>query len=147
MAAGRRITQRKAHMVLGIESLLFLLGGIVLAVILVQLFGRGAGSGRVRGAGEAAVVKLERQVRPQDSTEETRLLINDQPILTASSAGVRLADYADEVEQLEMVATRIASALNVNVELARLPGKGAAAQEEAVQVRRLPRSQQDETAR
>ena len=69
------------------------------------------------------MVKLERQVKPRDSTEETRLLINDQAILTASSAGVRLADYADEVEQLEMVATRIASALDVSVELARLPGR------------------------
>ena len=131
-------------MIIGIESLLFLLGGIILAVILTQVFGRGVT--RSHEASGAAVVRLERQVKPLDSTEETRLLINDQAILAASSEGVRLADYADEVEQLETVATRIPSALGVSVELARLPGKGRPAEEEAVAVRRLPRSRQDGAA-
>ena len=93
------------------------------------------------------MVKLERQVQPQTGAEETRLLINDQAILAASSEGLRLADYADEVEQLETVATRIASALGVGVELARLSGSsGPAEQEAAVPVRRLPRSRQDGAA-
>lgn len=126
---------------IAIESLLFLLAGIVLAVILIQVFGRGSGRDKT-----TAVIKLERRVRLRDNTEETRLLINDQAILAASSEGVRLADYADEVEQLETVATRIASALGVSVELTRLPGKGGSAEEEAVPVRRLPRNQQDGTA-
>lgn len=126
---------------IAIESLLFLLAGIVLAVVLIQVFGRGSGSHKT-----TAGVKLERRVWPREGTEETRLLINDQAILAASSVGVRLADYADEVEQLERVATRIASALGVSVELTRPPGKGGLAEEEAVPVRRLPRNQQDGTS-
>ena len=78
-----------------------------------------------------------------DGVEETRLLLNDQPILVASSAGVRLADYAAEVEQLEAIATHMASALGVTVEFTRLPSKGAQPAEEAVPVRRLPRNQQN----
>ena len=45
-------------MIIGIESLLFLFGGIILAVILTQVFGRGAGASRaatgVRGRGGQA---------------------------------------------------------------------------------------------
>lgn len=126
---------------IAIESLLFLLAGIVLAVILIQVFGRGAGPHR-----KDAAIKLERRFRAPNNIEETRLLINDQAILAASSEGVRLADYADEVEQLELVATRIATALGVNVELTRLPGKGAPAEEEALSVRRLPPNQQSGAA-
>lgn len=81
-----------------------------------------------------------------EGVEETRLLINDQSILVASGEGLRLADYADEVEQLEMMATKIASALGVSVELARVPEKGGKPEEDAVPVRRLPRSQQDGTS-
>ena len=85
-------------------------------------------------------------MRVPEGVEETRLLINDQTILVASGVGVRLADYADEVEQLETIATHIASALGVTVELARAPGKGGQSEEEAISVRRLPRSQQNGTS-
>lgn len=129
-------------MAIGIESLLFLLGGLILALVLVRAFGRSGNDARSRGA---AQVRLERTMNSADGVEETRLLMNDQPILVASSAGVRLADYADEVEQLETIATRIASALNVTVELTRLPGKGNQPAEEVVPVRRLPRNQQNGT--
>ena len=81
-----------------------------------------------------------------DGIEETRLVLNDQPILVASSAGVRLADYADEVEQLEAIATHMASALGVTVELTRLSGKGGRPTEAPVAVRRLPRNQQNGSA-
>jgi hypothetical protein len=100
---------------IAIESVLFLLAGIVLAVVLIQVFGRGGEAARNRG-----VVRLVRATRATDGAEETRLTINDQPILTASSEGLRLADYADEVERLETIATRIASALGGRVELARI---------------------------
>lgn len=128
---------------IAIESLLFLLGGIVLTLILVQLFNRGGEASRQRR--NAPAIKLVRSVKTPGDFEETRLVINDLVILTASNQDVRLADYADEVEQLETVAARIASALGVNVELARLPGKGSRAEEDVVPVRRLPRSQQDGT--
>ena len=52
--------------------------------------------------------------------EETRLFVNDAPILTASNDGIRLAQYADEVEQLEAVAARLAQSLGVRVEFARV---------------------------
>ena len=132
-------------MAIAIESLLFLLGGIILALVLVKALGRSDGKSASR-AGGAAKVRLERAMRVPEGVEETRLLINDQSILVASSAAVRLADYADEVEQLETIATHIASALGVTVELARVPGKGGQSEEEAISVRRLPRNQQNGSA-
>lgn len=133
-------------MAIAVESLLFLLGGVILALVLVRAFSRGAGNAGSRAAAGAAQVKLERAMRLPEGVEETRLVLNDQTILVASSAGVRLADYADEVEQLETIATHIASALGVTVELARLPGKGGQLEEAAVSVHRLPRNQQNGTA-
>ena len=127
-------------MAIGIEALLFLLGGIILALVLIKAFGRSGTDARSRGA---AQVRLERTMNSADGVEETRLLLNDQPILVASSAGVRLADYAAEVEQLEAIATHMASALGVTVEFTRLPSKGAQPAEEAVPVHRLPRNQQN----
>ena len=127
-------------MAIAVESLLFLLGGVILAFVLIKAFGRSANDARSRGA---AQVRLERTMNSADGVEETRLLLNDQPILVASSAGVRLADYAAEVEQLEAIATHMASALGVTVEFTRLPSKGAQPAEEAVPVHRLPRNQQN----
>ena len=127
-------------MAIGIEALLFLLGGIILALVLIKAFGRSGNEARARGA---AQVRLERTMNSADGVEETRLLLNDQPILVASSAGVRLADYAAEVEQLEAIATHMASALDVTVEFTRLPSRGAQPAEEAVPVHRLPRNQQN----
>jgi hypothetical protein len=49
------------------------------------------------------------------------------------------------VEQLETIATHMAAALDVTVELTRVPPKGSQP-EEAVPVRRLPRNQQNGTA-
>jgi hypothetical protein len=67
-----------------------------------------------------------RWLKPAEAGEETRLLINDLVVLTVSNEGLRLADYADEVERLETIATRIATALGGRVELARLEGKAPA---------------------
>jgi hypothetical protein len=125
-------------MAIAAETLLFLLGGVLLALVLIRAFGR---STSVPGPRGAAQVRLERAANAAEGVEETRLLINDQPILAASSAGVRLADYADEVEQLETIATRVASALGVTVELTRLRGKGSPPEDQAVPVRRLPHQQ------
>lgn len=110
------LSRKEVIVVIAVETLLMLLGGIVLAIVVIQTFGRGP-------ARATPAVRLVRKVRPTEGIEETQLLINDQVILTASSANVRLADYADEVERLETVATRIAGALGVNVELARLGGR------------------------
>jgi hypothetical protein len=130
-------------MAIAVESLLFLLGGVILALVLVKAFGRSSDDTRSRAG---IHVRLERALNSSDGIEETRLVLNEQTILVASSAGVRLADYADEVEQLEAIATHMASALGVTVELTRLPGKGGQPMEEAVPVRRLPRNQQDGSA-
>ena len=129
-------------MAIGIEAVLFLLGGIFLAFILVLAFGKGSGTARSRSMSGAAVIRLERQVKPQvgargNATADQR---SGHPH-PHSSEGVRLADYADDVEQLETVATRIAAALGVSVELARLNAKGSEV-EERVPVRKLPRNQQ-----
>lgn len=127
---------------------LFLIGGLAaIAVVLIWVFNSlGSRDGKARRMAGQARIRLERRMKLPQGIEETRLLINDQPILAASAEGLRLADYADEVEQLETLATRIASALGVNVELERVPGKGAPAEEETLPVRRLPRDRQDGAA-
>ncbi len=126
-------------MVIAIESLLFLLAGIVLAVVLTRVFGRSEPS----PPSATAAVKLVRSPRTADGREETRLLINDKPILSASNDGVRLAAYADEVEQLEAVAARIAGALGVSVEFARV-STGKPNEENSIAMRDLPRVETDE---
>lgn len=104
-------------MVIAVESLLFLIGGIVLTFVLFQIFGRAPeGSGRRLPPS----IRLIRQLQPPAGDEETQLLINGQEILVASSKGLRLADYTAQVERLEALSTRIASALGVSLELARL---------------------------
>jgi len=119
-----------------IEALLFLLGGIAIATVLILAFGRGGNSAWSRAGTGAAAVRLVRSVKLPENIEESQLVINDQVILSASSAGLRPADYVEEIEQLETVATRIASALGVSLELARLDPKEARL-EEGVPVRQL----------
>jgi len=126
---------------IAVESLLLLLGGIAVATVLILAFGRGGGAGS-RGGRDAASVKVVRSVKLPEHIEESRLLINDQVILSASSAGLRPADYAEEIDQLETVATRIASALGVGLELAR-PAPKEALLEAGVPVRQLPHPRSD----
>lgn len=129
-------------MVIAVESLLFLLVGIVLAVVLIQVFGRGkAGEGQTQLG--ATSVKLVRTARTTDGREETLLMINERVILTADNDGVRLADYADDVEQLEAVAARLGAALGVNVEFARV-GVNKPGEENGVSMRELPRTTDEE---
>lgn len=101
---------------IALESLLFLVGGVALAIILSQVFGRSAD----RASSAAASVKLVRLVEFADHHEETHLLINDKPILSVADSGLRQETYAGEVERLEATATKIASALGGRVEFARL---------------------------
>jgi len=123
---------------IAIESILFLAGGIVLAVILIQVFARPSDASK-RIAQPA--VRLVRSPQSAGRFEVTQLMVNDRAILTASSEGLRLADYAEEVERLEQVAARLAGALSVSVELARLEPAGAQL-ERGVPVRQLPKDAQ-----
>jgi len=123
------------------QPLLFLLAGIVLAAVLILIFGRVFETSRTSAG--ANTVTLVRSPRTADGREETRLLINDKLILTATNDGVRLSAYAAEVEQLEALADRIASALGVNVSFTRLPARGAEAAE-GLAVRSLPRLEEVE---
>ena len=112
---------------IAIESLLFLVGGIALTVGLAQLFGWW-GAGRRQPALSTPSVRLVRQVKTPGGPEETRLTINDQIILVASGEGLRPAEYAEQVERLETIASRIATSLSASVELARLgPREGPSA--------------------
>lgn len=128
-------------MVIAIESLLFLLVGIALALILTRIFG--SAPARPAPPAGAPVVKLLRSPRSVDGREETRLLLNDQVVLTAANDGVRLAEYADEVEQLEAIAERLANALGVGVEFERVAARPAAP-DQGVAIRDLPRISPDE---
>ncbi|MGQ9491583.1 MAG: hypothetical protein ACUVS6_12980 [Anaerolineae bacterium] len=123
-----------------LELLLIILSGTVVIVLLTRIFGRPA-EGPVTST--VNTVTLVRSPRTADGREETRLLINDKLILTAANDGVRLAAYAEEVEQLEALAARIASALGVNVSFTRLPAKGAE-NAEGIAVRSLPRVEEAE---
>jgi hypothetical protein len=127
--------------VIAIESLLFLLAGIVLAVVLTRVFGKPAAAEAGPAAG--ANVKLVRSPRSAEGREETRLLLNGQVILIASNDGVRMADYAEEVEQLEAVAARLAGALGVTVEFERVPSR-TFSPEAGLPVRDLPHIAPDE---
>ncbi len=109
---------------IAVESLLFLLGGFVLAFVLIQLFVRPPETARDRVAAAVPVVKLLRLAEFPDSHEETQLLINDRVILSVSDQGLRQDAYTAEAEHLEAVATTIAAALGVSVQFSRLSAAG-----------------------
>jgi len=115
-----------------IDSLIFLLLGMFLSYVLMRAFAKPDGNGSAKTA-----VRLVRTARTADGREETRLLMNDTVILTASNDGVRLAEYADEVEQLEAVAARLASSLGVTVEFTRV-GPRVPGADAGIPVRDLP---------
>jgi hypothetical protein len=119
-----------------LDSLAFLIIGMVLGWLLVRSFGK------PEAPASGASVKLVRTARSTEGREETRLVVNESVILSASNDGVRLAEYADEVEQLEAVAARLARSLGVTVEFARI-GPRLPGDENGVTMRSLP---QDQTA-
>lgn len=121
------------------ELLMVLVAVIVLAVVLTQAQSRG----KARTEQNAGTVKLVRTVRGIDGREETLLMVNERVILTANNDGVRLSDYADEVEQLEAVAARMAAALGVTVEFARVGGQKPG-DEKGIAMRAVPRVTDDE---
>lgn len=123
-----------------IELFALIIIATLLVVVLVRVFGRTAG-----GAGLKPAVKLVRTARSADGREETRLLINDTVILTASNDGVRLADYADQVEQLEAVAARLATSLGVTVEFTRI-GPRTPGADSGIPVRDLPPLEEEDLA-
>jgi hypothetical protein len=127
-----------------IEALLFIVIGVVLAIVLPRLMGRGESSAT---RADLPGVKIVRTARTPEGHEETWLVVNDQVILAANNDGLRLADYADEVEQLEAVAARLARAMGIAVEFSRR-GAGAPGPGEGIPVRSLPAtSDEDADAR
>jgi hypothetical protein len=109
-AVARRMTM------IAVESIAFLIAGVLLVVVLAMIFGWGRMG---RPATQAPMVKLVRTPRTNQGREELLLTVNDRVILAASNEGLRLSDYADQVEQLEALATRLSSALGTPVEFAR----------------------------
>jgi hypothetical protein len=101
---------------IAIESLVFLGAGVLLVIILAQVFGWGRSG---KGAPRTPAVKLVRTPRTTQGREELLLTVNDRVILAANNEGLRLSDYAEHVEQLEALATRLAAALGTPVEFAR----------------------------
>ena len=113
-----------------LDSIVFLVVGMLLGLVLMRTFGKPGGAAPTG-------VKIVRTARTADGREETRLFVNDAPILTASNDGIRLAQYADEVEQLEAVAARLAQSLGVTVQFARV-GARTPGDENGIPVRNLP---------
>jgi len=120
---------------IAIEPLLFILGGILLAVALVYILGRPSKPVQPPGAPS---VKLVRIPRTADGREETYLTVNDTIILTVSNEEVRLSEFADQLEQLEAIATRLATSMGVSVEFARAPLRGRPDEEAGIPMRNLP---------
>jgi hypothetical protein len=127
-------------MVIAVESLVFLVAGIVLAVILVQLFGRPSKPGPGRGT---PAVRLVRVPRTADGREETLLTVNDRVILAVNNEGVRLSEFADQVDRLEAIATRLAAALGVSAEFARA-GTRQPDDQAGIPMREVPSTSDDE---
>ncbi len=119
-------------MLVEIAYLVVLVVGVGLGVILARTFAKSSGS--------APTVKLVRTARTVEGREETRLFVNDAAILTATNDGVRLAEYADEVEQLEALAARLAASMGVTVEFARVAARTPGA-DNAIPMRKLPAEQ------
>jgi hypothetical protein len=126
-------------MTVAIESVLLLLAGISLAIFVSRALSRGTGPAPADGA---PAVQLVRTARTAEGLEETRLAVNDQVIVAASNDGIRLAEYADEVEQLEAVAARLARALGSTVQFVRL--NAGAEMAEGIAMRTLPRTTDEE---
>jgi hypothetical protein len=103
-------------MMIAIESLAFLIAGALIVGVLAWALGWGRAG---RGAPRTPSVKLVRTARTAQGREELLLTVNERVILAADSQGVRLSDYAEQVEQMEAVATRLAAALGAPVEFAR----------------------------
>jgi hypothetical protein len=82
-------------------------------------------------------VTLVRIPRTADGREETYLTVNDKVILTVNNEGVRLSEFADQLEQLEAVATRLATSMGVSVEFARA-GVRRPDEEAGIPMRDLP---------
>jgi hypothetical protein len=114
-----------------LDSLVFLVIGMLLGWLLVRSFGK------PEPPASGASVKLVRTARTAEGREETRLSVNESVILTASNDGIRLAEYADEVEQLEAVAARLARSLGVTVEFTRV-GPRLPGDENGIAMRTLP---------
>lgn len=117
-----------------LDSLVFLIIGMFLGWLLVRSFGK------PEAPTSDAGVKLVRTARTAEGREETRLVVNDSVILSAANDGVRLSEYADEVEQLEAVAARLARSLGVTVEFARI-GPRLPGDENGVAMRSVPQDQ------
>jgi hypothetical protein len=100
---------------IAIETVVVLVVIALLVGVLALAFGWRPG----KGAPRAPSVKLVRTLRTAQGREELLLTVNERVILAADNEGVRLSDYAERVEQMEAVATRLGEALGAPVEFAR----------------------------
>jgi hypothetical protein len=126
-------------MPIALDALVVLLFGGLIALLLWRVF---AGGAPARQA-DSPSVKLVRGGKNSAGREQTSLVINEQVILTATDDGLRLSDYTREVERLELVAAKIATALNTGVELSRAAGRPAEANN-GIAIRDLPEAASDD---
>ena len=101
---------------IAIETVVVLVVIALLAFVLALAFGWGRFG---KGGPHTPSVKLVRSPRTAQGREELLLTVNERVILAANNEGLRLSEYADQVEQMESVATRLAAALGTPVEFAR----------------------------
>jgi hypothetical protein len=116
-------------------------GNVAIAVELVFFLAAFAVRAAQQSAGETrrplgAPSVNNRTPRTADGREETILTVNDRVILTVNNENVRLSEFADRLEQLEAVATRIAGGLGVTVEFTRTGPQ--AAQDAGIPMTDLP---------
>jgi hypothetical protein len=121
---------------------------VLIAVgVLVGVVAWALGWGRPgKSAPHAPSVKLVRTARSAQGREELLLTVNERVILAADSEGVRLAEYAEQTERMEAVATRLAAALGTPVEFARVAARKPG-EEAGVPISGVPEADDEEVAR
>jgi hypothetical protein len=103
-------------MMIAVETAVVLVVIALLVGVVALVFGWGRMG---KGSPRVPLVKLVRTVPTAQGREQLLLTVNERVILAADSEGMRLSDYAEQVEQMEAVATRLAAALGTPVEFSR----------------------------
>lgn len=99
---------------------------VVLVILLVIGIYAGAFGARGIGAPARPTVALVRVASGPEGHEELQLRVNDRLIRRVSDQGLRPADYQAQADELELLASSLATALGVEVWLRRVEARPSA---------------------
>jgi hypothetical protein len=95
------------------------LGLVLLVIVLVAGIATGAFGGKPGGPRSAPSVAVVRLAGFKDGHEELQLRVNDRLIRRIGDQGLRPADYQQQAQEVEQLASSLAAALGVEVWLRR----------------------------